>query len=44
MVRGYVQLHEKLAKVEPHLCLLNSFEFVALFPLDLSRNSSEMPY
>ena len=37
MVRGYVYLPEKLAKVEPHLCRLNSFEFVALFSLDLSR-------
>ena len=44
MVRGCVYLPEKLAKVELHLRRPNSFEFVALFLLDLNRNSSEMPY
>ena len=44
MVRGCVYLPEKLAKVERHLRRPNSFEFVALFLLDLNRNSSEMPY
>ena len=39
MVGGCVYLPEKLAKVEPHLCRLNSFQFVALFPPELNRNS-----